>query len=114
MKKAALLSITIMALSFISGKAQINMDQVQVTLQNNTQYDLCLYVDDANNLACGPASANGGMCVASVESGSHVFIVATVDGGMSTSSDPVDLKPGDTKIVTAAMGSDGKISLNVR
>ncbi len=113
MKKATLLSIAVLALISISGKAQKNLDQVQLTFQNNTQYDLCLYVDDVNNLACGPAPGNGGMCVANIESGRHVFIVATVDGKMSTSTDPVDLNPGDTKIVTAAIGSDGQISLNV-
>ena len=114
MKKSALLFMIIVALCSISGKAQKNSDQAQVTLQNNTQYDLCLYLDNGNNLACGPASANGGMCIASVESGRHVFIVATVDGKMSTSTDPLDLNSGDTKIVTAAIGSDGQVNLNVR
>jgi len=104
----------IVALFSISGKAQKNSDPVQVTLQNNTQYDLCLFLDNGNNLVCGPAPANGGVCVASVESGTHVLIVATVDGNISTSTNPVDINPGDTKIVTAATGNDGKIHLSVR
>ena len=106
--------MVIVALGSISGKAQKNSDPAQVTLQNNTQYDLCLYLDNGSNLVCGPASGNGGMCVTSVESGRHVLIVATVDGKMSTSTDPVDINSGDTKIVTAAIGSDGVINLTVR
>ncbi len=111
-----LLFIVIVALSSVSGSAQKNLPPAQVTLQNNTQYDLCLYVDDGNNIACGPASGNGGMCVTSVESGRHAFIVATaggVGGKISASTDPVDLNAGDTKIITAAIGSDGQLTLSV-
>lgn len=113
MKKSTLLFMVIVALGSISGNAQKNSDPAQITLQNNTQYDLCLYLDNGNNLVCGPASGNGGICVTSVESGRHVFIVATVDGKMSTSTNPVDINSGDTKIVTAAIGSDGQLNLNV-
>jgi hypothetical protein len=100
-------------LSSISVSAQKNSGPVQVTLQNNTQYDLCLYVDSQNNIACGPASANGGMCVTTVESGKHVLIVATVGGSVSVSTDPIDLNTGDTKIITASTGSDGQLKLSV-
>lgn len=113
MKKSTLLFMVIVALGSISGKGQKNADPAQITLQNNTQYDLCLYLDNLNNLVCGPASGDGGICVTSVESGRHVFIVATVDGKMATSTNPVDINSGDTKIVTAAIGSDGQVNLNV-
>jgi len=114
MKKSALLFMVIAALGSFSGKPQKDSDPAQVTLQNYTRYDLCLYLDKGDNLVCGPALANGGFCVTSVESGSHVFIVATADGKMSTSTDPVDVNSGDTKIVSAAMGTDGQINLSVR
>ena len=107
MMKATLLFILIVVLSSFSGNTHKNSDQAQITFQNNTQYDLCLFLDNGNNLVCGPAPANGGVCVASVESGTHVLIVATVDGNISTSTNPVDINPGDTKIVTAATGNDG-------
>ncbi|HEY9164601.1 MAG TPA: hypothetical protein VIS48_00405 [Candidatus Kryptonia bacterium] len=113
MKKAMLSLIVILALSSISGNAQINSDLAQVTLQNNTQYDLCLYVDNKNNLVCGPASGNGGFCVSNVEPGSHVLIVATVDGTISASTDPVNLNQGDSKIVTATIGSDSQLKVSV-
>ncbi|MFZ1080348.1 MAG: hypothetical protein WAO19_00310 [Candidatus Kryptoniota bacterium] len=113
MIKATLLFIVTVTLSSISGNAQKNSGPAQVTLQNNTQYDLCLYVDNENNLACGPASGSGGICVASVESGSHVFIVATVGGKISASTDPVDLNSGDSKIITVAIGNDGQLMLSI-
>jgi len=113
MMKATLLFILIVVLSSFSGNAHKNSDQAQITFQNNTQYDLCLYLDSSDNLACGPASGNGGFCVSSVESGRHVFIVATVEGKFSTSTDPVDLNSGDSKTITAAIGSDGQIKLSV-
>jgi hypothetical protein len=113
MMKAILLFALTAVLSSFSSSAQKNSGPVQVTLQNNTQYDLCLYVDNQNNIACGPASANGGTCVTTVESGTHVFIVATVDGNISASTDPVDLNTGDTKIITATTGSDGQLKLSV-
>ena len=113
MIKATLLLIVTVALSSFCGNAHKNSDQAQVMLQNNTQYDFCLYLDNLNNLVCGPASGNGGFCVTSVESGRHVFIVATIDGKMPASTDPVDLNPGDTKIITAAIGSDGQLKLSV-
>jgi len=111
--KAALLFIVFVALSSVSGNAQKNSGPVQVTLQNNTQYDLCLYADNENNPVCGPASGNGGICVSTVESGRHVFIVGTLGGKISASTDPVDLNAGDSKIITVGTGSDGQLSLNV-
>jgi len=113
MRKVTLLFLVIVVLSPISGNAQKNSDQAQATLQNNTQYDLCLYVDNENNLACGPASGDGGFCVTSIESGRHVFIVATVDGKISASTDPVDVNPSDSKTITASTGTDGQLKLRV-
>jgi len=114
MRKTIPLFLAIAAAFSISGMANKCADQAQVTLQNNTQYDLCLYVDNLNNLACGPAPTSGGTCVANVESGNHVLIVATVDGKESASTDAISLSAGDTKIVSASAGDDGRISLSVR
>ncbi|MDD4858436.1 MAG: hypothetical protein PHD74_10100, partial [Candidatus Krumholzibacteria bacterium] len=79
----------------VLGQAQEDPGWAQAVLVNDTPFALYLYVDNENNLGCGPVLPGGGLfCTTHVRPGTHMLIAKTADGSMSTSSDSIIFNRG--------------------